>query len=277
MLSIRDLDKITEINTRYTERSDKFFRMFANVSTNLLLFESGIIFIEFINGKKKLPTCYSEALKHALYWKYSNPELNDAIGFVVVCKNTQRSQGTVLDLKKLKEADYLRNIVNAIKAPVESNIDKIYTGIFSDKMMQGPTIDGIDQGNAYKFRNSNRLPVSSFFVVIKTAVIEERYPYGITGFTDTFEYDGCNKHIITLTYMLAGSVRELVREVLNRLGLVRFEDYIVGKLPNHYGPGTIIDNETTIVNIPETDWLICYQNPEGTFVEYTGKTDELSG
>lgn len=257
--------EISFINERYVKGYDKWYRMMAGCGSTLLNYENGIIYIEFNNNRKAIPTNYTRMVQFANNWKNYNKELNDAVGFVVFCNTTDKATGFAFKAKALDNKELIENTLKELRREPNKRLEKIFSGIFT------PDLEVISQtginNKKDRINTSVKLPTPFYFIVIQSQSIEENYPYGFEKFNKDFNIESYNKDITVLSFMAVQYRDNFISEVVAKMKLNRHEHFAVGEEALYYGvEGKVTSIEDPIVD--PVDWLNTYNLPEGNFVEY---------
>lgn len=122
--------EIDQINFREVRRNDKFFRMFANLSSSLESFENGCIQLRIVNNETQILNTFNTACEFAFSWKNNNHELQEADRFVVRFFRTDGLQGGII---KDFSTVGLEKLVTAIKAESKEVPFAVFYGVFDSK------------------------------------------------------------------------------------------------------------------------------------------------
>ena len=79
--------EIYEISSRHIRGSDKWYRMYCGLASDLKKYEDGIVTIKIENTEARFPSNFETAFRFAKEWINHNDEINQAIGFVVLFYN----------------------------------------------------------------------------------------------------------------------------------------------------------------------------------------------
>ena len=96
--------ELKEIAHRYIHQVDKYSRMFAGLSSQLVNYVDGIIYIEISNTRQHVLSTYNTAVSYAINYRNFNPELKDAVGFVVIFYDRDNIPGFVCNGNTRTEA-----------------------------------------------------------------------------------------------------------------------------------------------------------------------------
>jgi len=127
--------QIETINTFYIRNIDKFFRMFAGLSSRLNRYEDGVRYLGITNNHTHILSTRKTAVVFAYKWKNHNPELNKARGFVVVFKNSDAPQGFAFKAAG-SPGKLAKNIAESIEAMENGQpvFESIFPGVFAKKL-----------------------------------------------------------------------------------------------------------------------------------------------
>jgi hypothetical protein len=128
-LSHEELEKIAH---RYTHQVDKYSRMFAGLSTELVRYVDGIIYIEISNSQQNVLSTYNTAVAYAISYKKSNPELKEALGFVVIFYDRENIPG--FHITKNTHNEQIQELVNQLRKPENPSIRTVYANMFCEEM-----------------------------------------------------------------------------------------------------------------------------------------------
>ena len=128
-------EQIEEINRFYVHNIDKWQRMFAGLSSDLINCEDGILYLEIVNRQTNILSAENTAIRFACSWKNANPELKNAKGFVVVFKDTDTAPGFSISANRPKEK-IIQKFTEMVqqKEDVEPRIVGVYSGLFSEAL-----------------------------------------------------------------------------------------------------------------------------------------------
>ena len=127
--------QIETINTFYIRNIDKFFRMFAGLSSRLNRYEDGVIYLDITNNQTHILSTRNTAVVFAYKWKNHNPEPNKARGFVVVFKNADAPQGFAFRAAG-SPGKLANNIAESIQAMKNDQpvFESIFSGVFAKEL-----------------------------------------------------------------------------------------------------------------------------------------------
>lgn len=123
--------EVAEIADRHVKGTDKWYRMFAGMSSDLERYENGVIYLKIENTEKREPSNITTAKKMVNSWASGNKELSQAKGFVVSFYRTE-STGFVLDNKDLQDKAKIVAEVNKLKSSVKQKkhtLINIFSGL----------------------------------------------------------------------------------------------------------------------------------------------------
>jgi hypothetical protein len=122
--------EVSVIASRYIKNYDKFYRMYAGISSGLKSYKNGIITLEIHNSEKKKPSDFNTALEFALKWASVNKELKDAEGFVVSIYKTA-STGFAIPAEGADNAT-LQKLISELKESKPTKLIGIYSGLLTE-------------------------------------------------------------------------------------------------------------------------------------------------
>jgi len=127
--------QIETINSFYIRNIDKYFRMFAGLSSRLTRYDEDVIYLEIVNNQTHLLSTYNTAVVFAYKWKNHNPELNDAKGFVVIFKDSDSPQGFAFRATESPEklSEKITRTLQKMKTE-QTVIHAIFSGNFSKEL-----------------------------------------------------------------------------------------------------------------------------------------------
>ena len=128
--------KLKKINEETIKGSDKWFRMYCGISSNLEKYENGIIYLRIENTETKIPSDYKTSIKFAKHWIECNKkELGQAKGFVVLFYKILIT-GFVLKPSDLSDKNKLKNLVRQFNVlnRRRKKLVGIFSGLFNDKL-----------------------------------------------------------------------------------------------------------------------------------------------
>ncbi|MBK6363783.1 MAG: hypothetical protein IPN49_08050 [Saprospiraceae bacterium] len=99
---------IQKINKRHYIATDMYYRISLGLSSKLLKYENGIIYLEITLSKKWTKNYNATAAELAYSWKSSHPELCKALGCKVF----------IIDLREDSERQFLQE--NGISTPYDA-------------------------------------------------------------------------------------------------------------------------------------------------------------
>lgn len=124
-------EETEKVANRFINNVDKFSRMFAGLSSNLTNYVDGIIYIEISNSQRRILSTYNTAVFFAKKYRDFNPELKDAVGFVVIFYDRDNIPGFVITKDTRSEA--LQELVDELRRPENKRIKTVYAGMFDDE------------------------------------------------------------------------------------------------------------------------------------------------
>lgn len=107
---------IRAISIRHVNRIDKLYRMHGGLASVLVSYQSVVIELEIRHSSKwgKPPDVTARQLAEC--WRKSNPELSDAVAFVVHIYEISTSPGFSVPAKKLTSQEALDSLFDLLKA-----------------------------------------------------------------------------------------------------------------------------------------------------------------
>lgn len=141
----QELD-IDAINLSHAHRIDKWFRMYAGLSSELMSYESGVIELEIRKSAKWTRSHEATARQFADTWKRSNQELSEAVAFLVHLYDRKVPPGFIQPASsastKEGRAALAETIKRIVEAPVEDIMLATVRGRFDDPLPPGyPGVD----------------------------------------------------------------------------------------------------------------------------------------
>jgi len=132
--TISDPQELRALCSEHLHRSGKFFQMFEGTSSELTLYENGILHLEIRTpGRGRFPV-EQLARNIAKSWAYG-PKLSGATGYVVQVYKANSPSGFFVDAKgiEVKElAAIIRAQIEAAKRPRSDILLTVVEGNFSD-------------------------------------------------------------------------------------------------------------------------------------------------
>ena len=125
--------EVSVIASRYIKNYDKFYRMYAGISSSLISYSKGIIALEIHNSEKKKPSDSNTALEFALKWASVNKELKEAEGFVVSFYKTA-STGFAIPAVGADNAT-LQKLISELKESKPTQLIGIYSGLLTEEQI----------------------------------------------------------------------------------------------------------------------------------------------
>ena len=132
-------ERLRAINHRHIRRVDKFYRMYAGLSSQLVRFEDDIMYVEIMNTERHILSTFNTAVAFASRWREWNEELAPARGFVVVFKKAKKPTGFSIpvseDTKSLasKVNDAFRQLKGLNR---DAHVSHIFSSVFTYGMNQ---------------------------------------------------------------------------------------------------------------------------------------------
>jgi hypothetical protein len=129
--------EVSAINDYYIRNMDKFWRMYAGVSSQLLFYRDGILYIEIQNSEKNILSTFNTAVAFANRWRDYNDELKNAQGFVVVFKKINRETGFALSTNEGKDAlvkQLTASMTQLYQQNDKAELSHIYSSVFTAGM-----------------------------------------------------------------------------------------------------------------------------------------------
>jgi hypothetical protein len=93
---------INSINRRHFKKYEKYYNVEFGVSTRLVDYKNGILFIEVIISSKWTIPAYKTALEIAKHWKNTHPELKYAIGAKIFIADLNEEDKNTFSKIKIK-------------------------------------------------------------------------------------------------------------------------------------------------------------------------------
>jgi hypothetical protein len=124
---------ISVISSRYIKSYDKFYRMYAGISSSLKSYSNGIITLEIHNSEKTKASDFNTAFEFSLKWASVNKELKEAEGFVVSFYKTG-STGFAIPADGADDST-LQKLISELKESKPTKLVGIYSGLISEKQI----------------------------------------------------------------------------------------------------------------------------------------------
>lgn len=125
--------EVSAIANRYIKNFDKFYRMYAGISSSLKSYNNGIITLEIYNSEIKKQSDFNTALEFALKWASVNKELKQAEGFVVSFYKTN-STGFAIPAEGADNAT-LQKLISELKESKPTKLIGIYSGLLTEEQI----------------------------------------------------------------------------------------------------------------------------------------------
>lgn len=122
--------EVSVIASRYIKNYDKFYRMYAGISSSLISYSKGIIALEIHNSEKTKPSDFNTALEFALKWASVNKELKETEGFVVSFYKIV-STGFAIPAEGADNAT-LQKLISELKESKPTKLMGIYSGLLTE-------------------------------------------------------------------------------------------------------------------------------------------------
>lgn len=124
-------EECKKVSIRNTPQSHKYKRMIVGFSSYLVNYVDGIIYLEISNNQTQIFSTYKTAVYFAQKYRDFNPELKDAVGFVVIFYDRDNILGFVVTKDTRSEA--LQELVDELRKPENPRIKTVYAGMFNDE------------------------------------------------------------------------------------------------------------------------------------------------
>ena len=125
-------EEVKKIAKHYIHNYDKFYRMCAGVSTELVRYRDGIIYIEISNEQRSILSTHNTAICFAREYRDHIAELKAAKGFVVIFFDRENTPGCYVMGDHPIEG--FKALLKGMRRPENRKLHSIYAGLFNEEM-----------------------------------------------------------------------------------------------------------------------------------------------